>query len=218
LPRARPSHYRGGVATSPPNGTVGVHLERTEDLAPRIDALARVLGPRVGVEHLMGDLKYRAHDSRVGRLAGRAVQRAIAWNTYDQRDRTWWPQGITTSADASARGRVAGRRVLVTTWYAKPVNGIKRGSRLTCLDLDTLDYRHVLLVDPVLDREGRVGMNPVRIHAGGIVWAGPWLHIAATARGFVSCHVDDLMRVPDDNHSPDEIGLLGSPDAPRPAS
>ncbi|WP_162598572.1 hypothetical protein [Nocardioides gilvus] len=206
------------MATSPPADPVGVHLERTEDLSPRIDALAEALGPRVGVEHLLGDLKYRAHDSRIGRLAGRAVHRAIAWNSYDQRDPTWWPQGITTSADATAEGRIAGRRVLVTTWYAKAVNGIKRGSRLTFLDLDTLEYRHVLLVDPTLDDEGRVGMNSVRIHAGGIVWTGPWLHIAATARGFVTCHVDDIMRVPDDNEFPDEIGLLGSPDAPRPAS
>lgn len=208
----------GVVATSPPDGTVGVHLEPTEDLSRRIDALAESLGARVGVEHLLGDLKYRAHDSWVGRLAGRAVQRAIAWNSYDQRDRTWWPQGITTSADASVEGRIGGRRVAVTTWYAKPVDGIKRGSRLTFLDLDTLEYRHVLLVDPTQDAEGRVGMDAVRIHAGGIVWTGPWLHIAATARGFVTCHVDDLMRVPDDNAFPDQIGLLGSPDAPRPAS
>lgn len=206
------------MATFPPDETVGVHLRRSADLAPRIDLLAAHLGPRVGVEHLLKNLKHQAHDSRIGRLAGRAVHRAIAWNTHDQRDRTWWPQGVSSSADASAEGRVAGRRVLVTTWYAKPLNGIKRGSRLTFLDLDTLQYRHVLLVDPTLDDEGRVGMAPVRIHAGGIVWAGPWLHIAATARGFVSCHVDDLMRVPDDNAAPDQIGLLGSPDGPRPAS
>ena len=35
------------------------------------------------------------------------------------------------------------------------------------------------------------------MHAGGIVWSGPYLHVAATARGLVTCRVDDIMRVPD---------------------
>ena len=35
------------------------------------------------------------------------------------------------------------------------------------------------------------------MHAGGIAWRGPWLHVAATARGLFICHVDDIVRVPD---------------------
>ena len=48
------------------------------------------------------------------------------------------------------------------------------------------------------------------IHAGGIVWAGPYLHIAATSRGFVTARVDDIMRVPGDDDHPDKFGLEGT--------
>lgn len=198
-------------ATGPtgPTGSVGVHLERTEENAAQIDALASLLGGRVGLEDLVGNLKFKARESLLGRLAGRAVERAITWTPYDRADPVWWPQGITTSADASAAGRFAGRRLAITTWYAKPVDGVKRGSRITVLDLDTLRYRHVLLVDPHFDASGTLQLAGVGIHAGGIVWAGPWLHVAATGRGFLSFHLDDLMRVPEDNLHQDRIGVLG---------
>jgi hypothetical protein len=191
------------------DAVVGVHLRRTEENVAEIDALAGVLGGRAGLDDLLANLKYQAHESLLGRLLGRAVDRAITWDAYDRRDPVWWPQGITSSADASATGEIGGRRLIVTTWYSKPVDGIARGSRLTFLDLDTLQYRHVLLVDPQLDDQGRLQLAGVRIHAGGIIWAGPYLHIAATARGFVTCRVEDLMRVPGDNERPDEIGVLG---------
>jgi hypothetical protein len=35
------------------------------------------------------------------------------------------------------------------------------------------------------------------VHAGGLVWCGPYLHVAGTRRGLVSCLVDDLIRVDD---------------------
>ncbi len=40
--------------------------------------------------------------------------------------------------------------------------------------------------------------TPLRVHAGGLVWVGPHLHVAATARGFWTCRLTDLLRVPDD--------------------
>ena len=187
----------------------GVHLVRTEENVAEIDALAEILGPRVGVDGVLDDLKWQARESRLGRALGRAVTRAITWDAYDRRDRRWWPQGISTSADASDTEDIAGRRVLVTTWYSKPVGGTSHGSRVTFLDLDTLRYRHVLLVEPRLDKTGRLGLQPLRIHAGGVVWAGPYLHVAATARGFVTFRVDDIMRVPGDDDRPDDLGIQG---------
>ncbi|MBE7323851.1 hypothetical protein IEQ44_04205 [Nocardioides sp. Y6] len=210
-PSAEPGHEPAPPAT-------GVHLERVEEHGAAVDALAGALGGRADLTDLVGDLKFTATESRWGRLAGRAVRRAIALDPHDQRDRVWWPQGVTTSADADPSGRVAGRRLVVLTWYAKAVDGVRRGSRLTFFDLDTLRYRHVLLVEPRLDDEGRLGLESVRIHAGGIVWAGGWLHVAATARGFLSFRVDDLLRVPDDNARPDEIGVSDLDGVPRVAS
>ena len=189
----------------------GVHLQRTDENVREIEALAEVLGNTVGLEGLLGDLKYPARRARVlPRLLGRAVREAYAWDSYDQRDDLWYPQGISTSADASDSEVVGGRRVLVTTWYSTGKDGVKRGSRVTFLDLETLRYRHVLLVVPVFDKTGTLRLKPMNIHAGGIVWAGPWLHIAATSRGFVTARVDDIMRVPGDDERPHEIGIDGN--------
>ena len=83
--------------------------------------------------------------------------------------------------------------MLVVSWYAKDESGV----RVTFVDLASLRYRHVLLVVPVLDQDGMLVLRPLRVHAGGIVWNGPHLHVAATARGLMTCQVDDIMRVPD---------------------
>ncbi|WP_159081313.1 hypothetical protein [Nocardioides sediminis] len=191
----------------------GVHLQRTDENAREIATLAAVLGEPAGLDGLLADLKYRLRPARVvPRLLGRAVREAYRWDAYDDRDELWYPQGISTSADSSATEVIGagGRRVLVTTWYSTGRDGIKRGSRVTFVDLDTLEYRHVLLVVPVLDEAGTLQLRPMRIHAGGIVWAGPWLHVAATSRGFVTARVDDIMRVPGDDDHPDEIGVDGT--------
>lgn len=216
-----PGQEQAGTEPSPDGNRAyveGVHLQRTDENAREIEALAAVLGRPAGLDGLLGDLKYRLRRARVlPRLLGRAVREAWAWDAYDELDENWYPQGISTSADASASelvgqvdGQGDGRRVLVTTWYSTGSDGIKRGSRVTFIDLDTLEYRHVLLVVPVLDEDGALQLCPMNIHAGGIVWAGPWLHIAATSRGFVTARVDDIMRVPGDDDRPDELGVDGT--------
>ena len=127
------------------------------------------------------------------------MHRALKWDAEDRRDRRWWPQGISTSADASDTEDVEGRRMLVVSWYAKDLPGepgSRQGSRLTFLDLATRRYRHVLLVNPVV-RDGVLALEPLQVHAGGVVWCGPYLHVAATARGVITCRLDDLLRVPD---------------------
>ena len=188
----------------------GVHLQRTDENVREIDALAAVLGPAAGLEALLGDLKYAVRPVRIPRLLGRAVREAYRWDDYDERDELWYPQGISTSADASDTEVIGGRRVLVTTWYSTGRDGIKRGSRVTFVDLDSGRYRHVLLVVPVFDKVGNLTLRPMNIHAGGIVWAGSNLHIAATNRGFVSARVDDIMRVSGDDDHPDKIGVQGN--------
>ncbi|PUA79404.1 hypothetical protein [Nocardioides currus] len=197
-------------APAPAPYVQGVHLQRTDENVREIAALAAVLGEPAGLGGLLDDLKYQARRSRLpARLLGRAVSEAYTWDDYDRRDRLWFPQGISTSADASDTEDILGRKVLVTTWYSTGIDGVKRGSRVTFIDLETLTYRHVLLVNPVLDKDGKLQLRPMNIHAGGIVWAGPYLHIAATRRGFVTARVDDIMRVAGDDDHPDEIGFDG---------
>lgn len=185
----------------------GVHLTRTAENVSEIEALGGLLGGRVGLEGLLDNLKYRARPSSTPRLLGRSVDRAWMWNDYDCRDHRWWPQGISSSADARESEKYDGHRLLVTTWYAKDLGAGSFGSRVTFVDLDTLRYRHVLLVAPSLDRDGALSLRPLRIHAGGIVWRGPYLHVAATSRGFYTCHVEDVMRVEGDDEWPDRLGV-----------
>lgn len=187
----------------------GVHLERTREHGRAISLLQARAASRVGLAGLLDDLKWPLHRSPVvPHLLGRAVDRAWTWTPYDRADRTWWPQGVATAHDAPDRSVVSGRRVLATTWYAKESGGVRRGSRITFVDLDQRRYRHVLLVVPTLGADGTLRVEPLHVHAGGIVWAGPWLHVAATARGFVSAHVDDLFQVAGSDGAPTQFGLL----------
>ncbi len=125
-----------------------MHLVRTEENVDEIDELAERLGGRAGLPVLLEDLSRRARRTLA---PGRAVHRALTWDAEDRRDQRWWPQGISTSADASDTEDVEGRRMLVVSWYAKDLPGepgSRQGSRLTFLDLATRRYRHVLLVNP----------------------------------------------------------------------
>lgn len=183
----------------------GVHLSRTDEHAAEIEALAELLGGRVGVDGVLDDLNRRARRSWA---PGRAVHRALTWDAEDRRTPHWWPQGISTSADASDTEDIAGRRLVVTTWYARDLPGQPHhGSRVTFLDLGSRRYRHVLLVVPTMAEDGTVGLEPLQVHAGGIVWFGPYLHIASTSRGFMTCRADDLLRVPDERASGDHTRL-----------
>jgi hypothetical protein len=167
---------------------LGVNLSRTDENVDEIDALARLLaetgGGRVGAAGLLGDLDRRMRRTFAPhpRLLGLAVDRALTWEARDRRDPRWYPQGITTSVRTDVT-----RDVLVTSWYSK--HG--EGSRLSFIDLTARRYRHVLLVEPTTGG----GFKPLKVHAGGIVWHGPYIHVAATGRGFLTCRVDDLMRV-----------------------
>jgi hypothetical protein len=185
-----------------------VHLRRTDENVREIAALDTLLGGRVGIDGVLADLNRRA--SRTFLLGkwrlGHAVDWGFAWDRKDRGDERWWPQGVSTSADASDTEDIGGRHVLAVSWYAKDESGV----RVTFVDLGSLRYRHVLLVVPVLDQHGRLVLRPLRVHAGGIVWNGPYLHVAATARGLMTCKVDDIMRVPDVRGLPDyRLGLHG---------
>lgn len=146
-----------------------------------------------------------AHLDRTARrqpAPGRAVRWAVALDLRDSLSLRWWPQGITTSADHADGETFAGREVVLTSSYAKKLRGAGHGSRLTVFDVtdrDRVRYRHVLLVEVVL-RDGEPVLRPVQIHAGGIVWRGPFVHVAGTARGLFTFRLDDVVRLADPLH------------------
>jgi hypothetical protein len=191
----------------PARAPLGVHLLRGADRVHEVDALADRLGGRVGLAGVLADLDRRA---RVVRVPAPAAVWGFRWDREDVRSPRWWPQGITTSADAATDGPggsggsvggdlLRGRSLVVTSSYSHEVDGIAMGARLSVADVtDSSDvrYRHVLLVEPFLRDDGSVDVRPVPVHAGGIVWHGEHLHVAGTARGLSSFRLDDVVRVP----------------------
>ena len=186
-----------------------MHLVRTDENVDEIDALAERLGGRVGLPALLADLDRRARRTLA---PGRAVHRALTWDAADRRDPRWWPQGISTSADASDTEDVEGRRMLVVSWYAKDLPGepgSQQGSRITFLDLETRRYRHVLLVVPGAQRR-RPGPGAAARARRRARLVRP---LPAHRRHRPRRHhlpVDDLLRVPDDALG--DVGRLGLED------
>ncbi len=174
-----------------------VHLLRSDDRLAEVDAFADRVGSRVGLAGVLDDLDRRARRVTV---PAPAASWGFRWDREDSRSKRWWPQGISTSADAATHDTPhQGRSLLVTSSYSKTIDGVSMGSRLTFVDVGdrtNIRYRHVLLVEPYLHHGDRVGIRAVNVHAGGIVWHGDYVHVAGTTRGFSSFHLDDIVRVP----------------------
>ncbi len=173
---------------------VGFGVRPGRDRAPDIDAAAAAYGGRVGLPGVLERLDRRAVRARA---PGRRARRGLSWAADDARTTRWWPQGVTSSGDAGDPDRTGTRRLLVVAWYEKDSRGRTVGSRVSVLDLASRRYGHVRLAAAVL-RQGRPpGLMPLRAHAGGLAWRGGWVHVAATLRGFWSCHWDDALLGPD---------------------
>ncbi|MGI8435197.1 MAG: hypothetical protein ACR2LE_10760 [Nocardioidaceae bacterium] len=182
--------------------TPTVRLHQQPDRVDWIRQVADQQGSRVGLSGLLGDLDAVA---RVGPVPVSTARYGFSWAAADGVDQEWWPQGITTSADARDSGEEFGRSVVVVGWYAKKLAGTpSHGSRVSVVDVtdeDSPRYRHVRLVQPRLDeKSGVVGLEPVRVHAGGIGWYGSSLLVADTHGGIRVFGWDDVLRLDGDPH------------------
>ncbi|PGH06965.1 hypothetical protein GX51_02003 [Blastomyces parvus] len=117
---------------------------------------------------------------------------AFTWedaNGYDDvNTRKWYPQGISTTADATDTGDYEGDVATLISWHSDNYNGGKRGARISFINMNKgaeRAYRNVLLVRPT---EG--GSKPnfealSDLHAGGIAWYGHFLYVVATTGGLL---------------------------------
>lgn len=150
---------------------------------------------RVGLRGVLADLGRIARPTEV---PGAAADAGFAWDHHDQVSRRWYPQGVTTAADADARGDFDGRSVAIVSWYARGLIGrLFLGSRITVVaDIDAKEprYEHVLLMAPrrIL---GIPLLRPVRVHAGGIAWYGEHLFVTSSARGIDVFRLNEIARV-----------------------
>jgi hypothetical protein len=156
--------------------------------SPSLSEGAAADARRVG---LGGLLARRGHRARRVRVPGTAVVEGFRWRLIDVFTQRWWPQGI-------AVGEFEGRPVAITSWYAQPKRGVEQGSRLSVVDLSDPRrprYHHVLLVAPRQTPAG-VTLEPVVVHAGGIVWSGDRLLVAATGDGFREFRLSGILNLP----------------------
>ncbi|HEX5597996.1 MAG TPA: hypothetical protein VFX61_18570 [Micromonosporaceae bacterium] len=112
---------------------------------------------------------------------------AFCWNSGDNNVAYWWPQGVTSSADAYDAAVYEGKTVILVSWYDDGSDGIDRGVRVSFVNYASPSaptYRHVLLVEPYTRSDGRPSFRPINIHAGGIFWYGHYLYVASTNLGF----------------------------------
>ena len=111
---------------------------------------------------------------------------SFCWDVADDIAPYWFPQGITTSADADASGSWQGATAILVSWYDNGSDGVNRGIRVSFIDYSRPTapaYRHVLLVEPYRRTDGRASFRPIDIHAGGILWYGHHLYVADTDAG-----------------------------------
>jgi hypothetical protein len=124
------------------------------------------------------------------------VANGFRWQSGDDTTSTWYPQGITGSADATADGKWGANRILLVSWYGKGAKAAA-GVRISFVQADRLDgarYRHVLLVEPYRRPDGSAAFRSVRIHAGGIAWYGRYLYVADTHVGLRVFDVERMLR------------------------
>ncbi|EID55662.1 hypothetical protein SacxiDRAFT_3460 [Saccharomonospora xinjiangensis XJ-54] len=122
---------------------------------------------------------------------------AFCWNSGDNGTTDWYPQGITSTADAYGKGTYEGETALFVSWYYRHDNPNK-GVRISFVDYSspsTPTYRHVLLVEPYTDSAGKPNFRPVTVHAGGIFTYGYFLYVADTWGGFRAFDLRHIWRV-----------------------
>ncbi|CAN5899469.1 hypothetical protein BH20ACT6_BH20ACT6_01240 [soil metagenome] len=177
----------------------GLNLAPDDGAAPLARTVADQLGDRVGLVGALGELDRQAGAADVPGADSETT--GVGWDAADAGDRNWWPQGLTTSADAAAvprGGAPPGRRILLSAWYAKQPEHSGAATRVSIVDLDAGPpgprYAHAVLVAP--HRDNPIHSRPVKVHAGGLAWCGERLLVADTRRGVRVFDLGDLVRLP----------------------
>ncbi len=111
---------------------------------------------------------------------------AFCWESGDNATADWYPQGITSTADAYGNGQYEGRTAMFASWYYAG-SGANKGVRVSFVDYAdpaAPKYRHVLLVEPYTNASGQPDFRAVGVHAGGVFAYGYYLYVADTWGGF----------------------------------
>lgn len=180
------------------------------DRSAIVDAFPAAV-PRVSVATVAADLNRAATTVGAAQLPGSppGVTSAFGWQAGDQAVTYWIPQGITGSFERGTEATVAGKKLVLVSWYYELANDTgsttEKGVRIAFADVTNpadVRYRFALLVEPIV-RGGRSDLAPVVSHAGGIAWVGELLYVAQTGTGF---RVFDLSRILQIESTEDRLG------------
>ena len=193
------------------------------DLPARVNRLDAEL-PKLGVQNILAQANRKATPGckPAHPTMPEPPIRSYCFNPGDTGTEDWYPQGVSTVADAQADQLWGTKHALLVSWYDHADDGIEKGVRVSFLDPDTNTYQHVLLVYPFDGTNGpsyesvttpQAGDGP-SVHAGGLVWYGNYLYVPDTRRGI---RVFDMRKIMDlksagdkgDITDQDQVGLHG---------
>lgn len=162
-----------------------------------IAALDKVL-PIKKVKDVIGDTNHKNPNSKP---SVKNLIKGYTWENVpgydDANTEKWYPQGITTSADAYGDGKYDGDVVTLVSWHSDKYDSGKRGVRISFIDSndpDSLSYRNVLLVEPSSDGSANFAAIP-KLHAGGMFWYGNLLYVVDTRKGIRVFDLEHIYQV-----------------------
>lgn len=182
-----------------------IDLKR-QSLVAQADQLAAKL-PARSVAQVLDDANRVAVPMTTPPPGASSFVRGFQFDSADTTDCRWWPQGVSTSGDASSSGTYYGRKVVLVSWHYTPAECDNTANqdldvRISFVDLTDPShprYRHVLLVQPFVDAGGPNFRAVSGVHAGGIAWYGNLLYVAssrtADPNGGAGLRVFDLDKI-----------------------
>ncbi|OAX79426.1 hypothetical protein ACJ72_06254 [Emergomyces africanus] len=191
------------------NITVGDYQLKATGYSDIVGDLDKVLPVR-SLKHVLENTNHKNPNSSPD--VKNSLQ-AFTWEDVkgydDVNTRKWYPQGVTTTADATDGGDYQGDIVTLVSWHSDKYNDGKRGARISFINMNKgaeRAYRNVLLVKPT---EG--GSKPdfealSGLHAGGIAWYGHFLYVVATTGGLLVFDMRHIYQV----STGDGIGRVGN--------
>ena len=136
-----------------------------------------------------------------------SANRGFLWDSDDSKTEKFRPQGIAGLKDG-------GKEYIFVSWYGRCHERIigegcrkthpdyrDRGARISIVELSSLKYRHILLVDkdkkPYYDKDAKtsVDVHAGVMHAGGIAVLNGKLHVADSRSGHSVIRVFDFNKI-----------------------
>ncbi|GLB42434.1 hypothetical protein LshimejAT787_1104490 [Lyophyllum shimeji] len=161
-----------------------------------IEKLDAIL-PIVNVSSVLADVNHVAPTQTV---SATNFLRGYTWEDVSGYDDVntdkWYPQGITTSADALDTGIYESKKVILIDWYDN--TGLGKGVRVSFIDRTAsgnAHYRNALLVEPYTDSSGNPNFKSVQVHGGGLMWYGNLLYLVDTNNGIRVFDLDHIYKV-----------------------